>query len=252
MHYLLLLTALITIGFTSLVSVPGSPFLIGGMTQADISAMFATSITPAGVTFAIWSVIYLSWIAAGLTLSGLPFSSITKRYFPRFIHSLEEKKIHKKTIWSFSLAIFLTGVWLIPWGNIFIGSALLVMLAILGLLGYAWLHMRKSQGMIRWSIELTLAWIIMATALNVTVWIRYIGWDIGWPDDVIYGVSALLVLSAVVASLQYRHHAYIISGVFLWTLIGMWIAHPIELMRAVVIICALPTILNMIYSYQKK
>jgi hypothetical protein len=64
--YLLLITALITIGLTSLVSIPGSPYLIGGMTQADISAMFATSVTPAGVTFAIWSLIYISWIIAGV------------------------------------------------------------------------------------------------------------------------------------------------------------------------------------------
>jgi hypothetical protein len=61
-RYLLLITALITIGLTSLVSIPGSPYLIGGMTQADISAMFATAITPAGVTFSIWSVIYLGWL----------------------------------------------------------------------------------------------------------------------------------------------------------------------------------------------
>jgi translocator protein len=63
-RYLLLITALITIGLTSLVSIPGSPYLIGGMTQADISAMFATSVTPAGFTFAIWSLIYFSWVIA--------------------------------------------------------------------------------------------------------------------------------------------------------------------------------------------
>ncbi len=63
-RYLLLITAFVTIGLTSLVSIPGSPYLIGGMTQADISAMFATSVTPAGVTFAIWSLIYLAWVVA--------------------------------------------------------------------------------------------------------------------------------------------------------------------------------------------
>lgn len=60
--YLLLITALVTIGLTSLVSIPGSPYLIGGYTQADISAMFSTAITPAGLTFSIWSLIYLSWV----------------------------------------------------------------------------------------------------------------------------------------------------------------------------------------------
>lgn len=68
-RYLLLITALITIGFTTLVSIPGSPYLIGGMTQADISNMFATSVTPSGMTFAIWSLIYLSWIVAGIYIA---------------------------------------------------------------------------------------------------------------------------------------------------------------------------------------
>ena len=64
--YLLLIISLLTIGFTSLVSIPSSPYLIGGMTQADISNMFPSAITPAGVTFSIWSLIYLSWIVAGV------------------------------------------------------------------------------------------------------------------------------------------------------------------------------------------
>ena len=68
-RYLLLITALITIGLTSLVSIPGSPYLIGGYTQADISEMFSTSVTPAGLTFSIWSIIYLSWIIAGVYMA---------------------------------------------------------------------------------------------------------------------------------------------------------------------------------------
>ena len=69
LRFLPLITAILVIGFTTLVSIPGSPYLIGGMTQADISNMFPTAITPAGITFAIWSVIYLSWILAGLVIS---------------------------------------------------------------------------------------------------------------------------------------------------------------------------------------
>lgn len=69
MQYLLLITSLFTIGFTTLVSIPDSPFLIGGMTQADISNMYPTAITPAGFTFAIWSLIYLSWIVVGVFIA---------------------------------------------------------------------------------------------------------------------------------------------------------------------------------------
>ncbi len=64
--FLPLITALLTIIFTAVVSTPGSPYLIGGMTQADISNMYPSAITPAGITFAIWSLIYLSWVVAGV------------------------------------------------------------------------------------------------------------------------------------------------------------------------------------------
>lgn len=131
MKYIPLIVAVFTIFFTSLVSIPGSPFLIGGMTQADISNMFATSVTPAGFTFAIWSVIYLFWILAGLVLSGCLVTNFTKKYFPKLVPYFIDSHTSKKTMVTFSLGIVLTAVWLLPWGNLYIGTALIVMLMIL-------------------------------------------------------------------------------------------------------------------------
>ncbi len=241
MHFLLLITSILVIGFTSLVSVPGSPYLIGGMTQADISNMFATAITPAGITFAIWSLIYLSWIIAGIYIA---FFSKKKPNPPT--------PLHRGAIGAFSSAIALTALWLIPWGNIWIGTALIVMLTILWLLGYVFSHTRQVQSILRSSIEITFAWIIMATALNITVWIRSLGSTFGAPGDIYYAVFSLGALLIWVAWLQCRYRAYIISLVFLWTLFGVWIAHPEIEERAAVIIYALVTLVNMGYSYSKK
>ncbi len=219
--YLLLITALITIGLTTLVSVPGSPYLIGGMTQADISEMFATSVTPAGFTFAIWSLIYLSWIIAWVYVA---------------FFSQSKWKTDTRSLALFSLAILLTGVWLIPWGYLWIGTSLVIMLAILSLLAYVFTRTRTSNIVVRSSIEITLGWIIMATALNITVWIRYMGWPFGWPTDIYYAIFALGAILLIVSELQCRYRTYIISGVFLWTLFGVYMAHPIlEIQGAVVI-----------------
>lgn len=174
MKYIPLIIALFTIGFTSLVSIPDSPYLIGGMTQADISNMFPSAITPAGITFAIWSIIYLSWILAGLALSGLPVTSLTKRYFPKIVPYLTDKETSKRAMLSFSVAISLTGVWLIPWGNLYIGIALIIMLIILGFLKLTFHLTRKSSWLVRSSVELTLGWINIATVANITIWLMYI------------------------------------------------------------------------------
>ncbi len=234
--YLLLITALVTIGLTSLVSIAGSPYLIGGMTQADISAMFATSVTPAGVTFAIWSLIYLAWVVAWVYVAS----------FQKW-----KSKIDTKSLILFSLAIALTAVWLLPWGNLYITVALIVMLAILGLLAYVFTRTRTAHIVVRSSIELTLAWIIMATALNITVWIRYMGWSIGGPADLYYAIGALGAVSLLVAYLQCRYRSYIISAVFLWTLLGVYMAHPMMEQQVMVGIYALVTTVNMIYSYAR-
>ncbi len=221
--YLLLITALVTIGLTSLVSIPGSPYLIGGMTQADISAMFATSVTPAGFTFAIWSLIYLSWVIAWVYVA---------------FFSQSKNKPDTKSLALFALAILLTAVWLLPWGNLYISIALVVMLAILGLLAYVFTRTRTAHVVVRSSIEITFAWIIMATALNVTVWIRYMGWSLGGPSDLYYAIFALGAILLIISELQCRYRTYTISGVFLWTLLGVYMAHPTMEMRWVIIIYA--------------
>ena len=237
MRYLLLISALITIGLTTLVSMPGSPYLIGGMTQADISAMFATSVTPAGFTFGIWSLIYLSWIIAWAYVA----------FFKKW-----NAKIDTKSLVLFSLAILLTVVWLIPWGYLYISVSLIVMLAILGLLAYVFTRTRTAHIVVRSSIEITLGWIIMATALNVTVWMIYMGWSIGGPADLYYALWVLAVIVLIVAVLQCRYRTYIISAVFLWTLLGIWVAHPVVEQQWAVTLCAVITILNIVYSYRKK
>ncbi len=237
MHYLLLITALTTIGLTTLVSIPGSPYLIGGYTQADISEMFSTSVTPAGFTFSIWSIIYLSWIIAWV-----------------YIAFLEKKKskLDNTSLVAFSLAIALTALWLLPWGNLWIGTSLIIMLAILGLLAYVFTRTRTSHIIVRSSIDITLGWIIMASALNVTVWIRYMGWDIWAPADFYYAIGALGLILLIVSEMQCRYKTYIISGVFLWTLLGVWMAHPLFEQRVAVSIYAVTISIYVVNSLRGK
>jgi len=176
MKYLLLIISLITIGFTSLVSVPGSPYLIGGMTQADISNMFPSAITPAGFTFAIWSLIYLSWIVAGVYVA----------FFQK-----KKENITTKTLITFSAAIALTAAWLVPWGYIWIGTALVVMIVILGLLKYTFHHTRDAHPVLKYSVELTLGWINIATVANVTIWLLSLGFTGGGIPEIYWAIGVL-------------------------------------------------------------
>ena len=64
------------------------------------------------------------------------------------------------------------------------------------------------------------------------------------------GVLGLALL--LTAYYQCRYRAYIVSLVFLWTMLGEWIAHPVLEQRVAVGIFALVTVVNMVYSYMRK
>jgi hypothetical protein len=181
--------------------------------------MFPSLITPAGITFSIWSVIYLSWILAGLVLSGLPITPFTKKYTPKILPYLRESHISKTAILTFSLAISLTGIWLIPWGNLYIGTALVVMIVILGLLKYTFHHTRSASPLVRSSVELTLGWINIATVANITIWLLSLGFTGGGIPEIYWAIGVLGLALLLTAYYQCRYHTYIISLVFLWTLL---------------------------------
>ncbi len=177
-RFLPLIITILTIGLTALVSVPDSPYLIGGHSQADISNMFPTSITPAGITFSIWGVIYIGWLLSSLMISGLPFTPLSKKYFPELVRNLQYS-VTKKTSIFYALAIGLTAVWLIPWGYIMPGVALIIMLLILWLIWNVFLENLTTPNLFRYSVELFLGWILVATFANLTVWLRSIGFPYG-------------------------------------------------------------------------
>ena len=81
LRYIPLLVAIVVIGFTSWASIPSFGYPLGGYSQADISNMYPTAITPAGFTFSIWSLIYLSWLIAGVYIARLPMASLTQKIF---------------------------------------------------------------------------------------------------------------------------------------------------------------------------
>jgi hypothetical protein len=181
--------------------------------------MFPSAITPAGMTFSIWSLIYLSWIIAGIYVG----------FFQK------KNKNDTKTLAIFSLAIALTGVWLVPWGNLWIGTSLMVMIAILGLLKYSFHHTRDSHPLLKYSVEITLGWINIATVANVTIWLLSLGFTGGGISPVYWAIGVLALALGLTLYYQIKHHTYIISLVFLWTMLGEWIAHDSFIQRSFVI-----------------
>ena len=212
-RFLPLIVSLLVIGFTSFLSVPWSPFLISGMTQADISAKYPTPITPAGFTFSIWSLIYLSWIIGGIY----------------FIRNQKDKHLRKGHI-AFLIAQVLTWIWLIPWGFEWMWTAFFVMLIILVTLWYSYFHSKKESSIQRWSIELTMGWIHIATFANLAVLLRSL-WIMNWTSwDLFWGILVLTLAFGATLYFALRYHTLIVSLVFLWAALGIYFWQPYSLL----------------------
>jgi translocator protein len=229
-----LLVVIITIGFTSWVSVPYFGYPLGGMNQKDISDMYLSAITPAGFTFSIWSLIYLSWIVVWGMIA------------------LRKIEISRKESILFSSATGLTALWLIPWHYNIIWLSFAVMLVILSLLLLLFRQTCGASSIFRNTVDLFLGWIIIATLANFSAFLLSLGSTWGKPGDVYFLILFLGIWLIAISYLQCRHRAYVISGVYLWALLWVFMAHTSLEERVAVVIFALVTLKHIWSSYQDK
>jgi hypothetical protein len=199
--------ALINVGLNALA---GAGALFGTTTGA-VSDSVETGVTPAGWAFSIWGVIFLGvLIFAG-------FQALPRARDARF----------DAVAVPFILANLLNGFWQIPWLNGRFGMAAVVIVGILVCL--IWLYVRLDRlGMStleRWvlgiPISLFLAWLSVATALNITVALAAAGWEGSavWPPLVV------LAIVAVGTTLLSRTGDVAFAAVLVWAFAGIYAAN---------------------------
>ena len=151
MQYLLLLITIITVAFTTLVSVPNFGYPLNGYSQGLVSNLYPNAITPATYAFTIWSLIYATWFALAI--------AVATKYIvlsPRFIS-------------VFSIAIVTSSLWLLPFHYLFQWASLAVMLLILVLCLWSVDLSRHESKWAQYTAELFLGWITVATAANIAI-----------------------------------------------------------------------------------
>jgi hypothetical protein len=175
--------ALINVGINSLVSAG-----VFGVDTGAVSGAIETSVTPAGWAFSIWSVIFLGV----LVFAG--YQALPRARGPRY----------DTLAAPFILANLLNPFWQLPWLT---GRFALSAVVIVGILGsLIWLYVRLDRiGMTtteRWALgvpaSLFLAWLCVATAVNITVALVAAGWEGSavWPPLlvlVVAGIGAVLL-----------------------------------------------------------
>jgi len=192
----------------------GSTTIIGGVTSADVSDMYPTLVTPAGFTFAIWSVIYLL-LALFVIYQALPKN--------------KDKPFLGQVSWFFGLSSIFNISWLVLWHYDFVTYSVLLMLGLLTSLILAYRRLDigratvdiKERLMIHLPFSVYLGWISIATIANISVALTAIGWDgfgIEASTWAILIIIVALVLSLLMIALR-KDVAF--CGVVIWALFGI-------------------------------
>lgn len=196
---------------------------INGVTPQDISDAYANLFAPAGITFSIWSVIYV--LLALFVLYGLGLFKGKKGA------SLEAvRRIGPFFILSSAANV----AWIFSWHYKIIPLSMALMVVLLVTLIMAYLRIRrepltgKEKGFVLLPMSVYFGWITIATVANATVLLVSLGVDSMGPSAEMWTIIILIVALAIGAAviLKFKDIAYGI--VLAWAYLGILIKHMTE------------------------
>jgi hypothetical protein len=194
---------------------------INNRSTGEISNAYLNLFAPAGLTFAIWGLIYL--LLAGYVL--YQFISFGKE-------GREKKEGLLKRINVLFIATSLANIsWIFAWHYDFIGLSVLIMAALLALLikiaDVLRLEKMTSQEKLFISAPFSLyfGWITVAAIANITVFLVSIGWNGFGIADYVW-TSIILVVGLLIGILRMRKDKNIAYGlVLIWAYLGILFKH---------------------------
>lgn len=195
---------------------------INGMTTGEVSNQYSTLFTPAGYTFAIWSVIFL-----GLLLFGIYQLS-------SWINAKNEES--KAITSAMGYAVFLNSIanmgWIIAWHHqqflVTIGFMLIILSTLLYINRTIYLFddMHDSSKWFRRFVEipfgLYLGWICVATIANVAVYLQSINAITDPYNERILSIIMIIISGLVATVLVYKWRNIPSAIAIVWGLLGIY------------------------------
>lgn len=190
---------------------------INNRSTGAISDDYANLFAPAGLTFAIWGVIYL--LLAGYVVY-------------QFVN--KDQKV-EKLIQKINPLFILTSIanigWIFAWHYNFIGLSVILMLILLFLLIKIADIINKKQFtsleklLVLTPFSIYFGWITVATIANITVFLVSINWNgFGIADSI--WTSIILLVGAVIGILRMNKDKNLVYGlVLVWAYLGILLKH---------------------------
>jgi len=181
---------------------------INGLTTGEVSDMYPSLFTPAGLTFSIWGVIYL-------LLAAFVIFAAVKRY------------TNDQTI---NTLFFVTCIcnmgWIFAWHHLLTGLSVAIMLAFLAslILIFRVLPVRDQREfwLVRVPFSVYLAWICVATVANISAFLLDLGFNPSFSEI----ITSLMIIALLVILflIQKSRRNWAFTLVVIWALTGIIIA----------------------------
>ena len=193
---------------------------IGGKYTGELSDNIPNLFVPAGITFAIWGVIYILIILFAIYLA--------KDFFKK---EKTTKPYLEKISYFFILASFANIIWIFLWHYEQILLSLLAMILLFVSLLVIYLKLNigmekvsiKDKLFIHVPISVYIGWITVATIANVTAVLVTIEWDGFGISEEIWTILVITIATIITILILTTRKDYAYSAVIIWALIGIYL-----------------------------
>lgn len=186
---------------------------LNGVTTGELSDSYPNLFVPAGITFAIWGVIYL-----------LLLGYIVQQLVLAFNDNREDSII--STIGPFFLLSSLANsLWIIAWHWKKVGISFVIMLALLSFLIIIYLRINNGaqHSMMRLTFSVYLGWITVATIANATAFLVNINWGGFGLSEVFWTVVVLIAATLITLLMLFIRKDIPYALVVIWAFLGILI-----------------------------
>lgn len=201
------------LALTLLVNALANALPLNNLTTGEVSDLYPSLFTPAGITFSIWSVIYLFLIAFA-------------------IYSWVEKQdpLVNSVLPLFLVTCFFNITWIFSWHYLMPGLSVVLMLCFLVTLivifrKLASAEIRSKSEIFLLFVPFTvyLAWISVATIANISAVLTASGWDGFSISRELWTVIMMFVAALLAVVILFRYNTIAFPAVVAWALAGIFI-----------------------------
>ena len=192
---------------------------LNGKTTQELSDNLPNLFVPAGITFSIWSIIYILWIVFAI-------------YQARDLFKKEEINMPflQQITFLFIISSIANSAWIFLWHYEYVALSLLMMLILLfSLLAiYTRLNIGRSidsmaeRLCVHVPFSVYLGWITVATIANITAFLVSVNWDGFGISELNWTIIIIAVATLLTILMLALRKDIAFSLVVLWAFFGIW------------------------------